>query len=110
LKCTKRDLKIEDGVCGHTPAGVFEPAAPKFIEVLTVDTGMGPHGEGRECAEEQGGTPAIRRNSSVTPAVAGVPAEETNLRTVVMPLIRTIPPSEPRRLRSRTRSSSLTPR
>jgi hypothetical protein len=37
LKCTKRDLKIEDGVCGHTPASVSEPTAPKFIEVLTVD-------------------------------------------------------------------------
>jgi hypothetical protein len=37
LKCTKRDLKTEDDVYGHTPASVFEPAAPKFIEVLTVD-------------------------------------------------------------------------
>jgi len=30
-------LKIEDEVCGHTPASVSEPTAPKFIEVLTVD-------------------------------------------------------------------------
>jgi hypothetical protein len=37
LKCTKRDLKIEDDVYGHTPASAFEPTAPKFIEVLTVD-------------------------------------------------------------------------
>ena len=37
MKCTKRDLKIEDDVYGHTPASVFEPTAPKFIEVLTVD-------------------------------------------------------------------------
>jgi hypothetical protein len=32
-------------VYGHTPAGVFEPTTPKFIEVLAVDTGVDPHGE-----------------------------------------------------------------
>ena len=37
MKCTKRDLKIEDDVYGHTPASISEPTAPKFIEVLTVD-------------------------------------------------------------------------
>jgi hypothetical protein len=53
LKCTKRDLKIEGGVCGHTPAGVFEPTAPKFIEVLAVDTGMDPHVEGRNARKSR---------------------------------------------------------
>jgi hypothetical protein len=53
LKCTKRDPKIEDDVYGHTPASAFEPTAPKFVEVLAVDTGMDPHGEGRNARKSR---------------------------------------------------------
>jgi hypothetical protein len=53
LKCTKRGLKTEDDVYGHTPASVFEPTASKLIEVLAVDTGMDPHGEGRNARKSR---------------------------------------------------------